>query len=285
MSKEAPPPAAARGAHYSYAAYADPRMAETFDNARFSGPIGRLLADTQEEIVARFLAPIEGASILDVGTGTGRAAIALAKRGGLVTGVDASLEMLAVARRRAAESGAAVTFAEGDAHGLRQADQSFDAVVCLRVLMHTPDWRQSLAELCRVARIRVVIDYPALSSAAALQAVSRRIASALGHRVEAYRVFSHRAVRAAFEANGFRLAATHKQFVLPIALHKKLASAAATGRIEGALASLGLRRALGSPVTVVAHRIERPQRASAGSAAPLRTETASGLDAPLACAY
>ena len=284
MSKDAPPPPANRGEHYSYAAYADPRMAETFDNARFSGPIGRLIAETQEELIAGFLAPIEGASILDVGTGTGRAAIALAKRGGVVTGVDASAEMLAVARRRAAASGATVTFVQGDAHGLLQGDQSFDAVVCLRVLMHTPDWRRSLAELCRVARTRVVIDYPALSSAAAVQALTRRIAQKLGQRVEAYRVFSHRAVRAAFETNGFRLAETHKQFVLPIVLHKKLASAAATERVEGALATLGLRRAFGSPVTLVAHRIGTPQQAWARSSSdPLRSETPSRMDAPLAC--
>ena len=54
------------------------------------------------------------------------------------------------------------TFAAGDAHALAFADRSFDAVVSLRVLMHTPDWRQCLAELCRVARERVVFDYPAL---------------------------------------------------------------------------------------------------------------------------
>ena len=35
--------------HYSYAVYADPAMAERFDALRFSGPIGRLIADTQEQ--------------------------------------------------------------------------------------------------------------------------------------------------------------------------------------------------------------------------------------------
>ena len=62
--------------------------------------------------------------------------------------------------------------------------------------MHTPDWRQSLGELCRVARHRVVFDYPALASAAALQALTRRAARAAGADVEAYRVFSDRPVGA-----------------------------------------------------------------------------------------
>ena len=82
---------------YSYEVYADPAMAERFDAMRFSGPIGRLIADTQEQQIAAFLAPLEGRRVLDVGTGTGRAAIALAKRGAIVTGVDASAEMLEVA--------------------------------------------------------------------------------------------------------------------------------------------------------------------------------------------
>ena len=247
-------PLPARDDHYSYSAYADPRMAETFDAARFSGPIGRLLADTQEQVIAGFLSPLEGATVLDVGTGTGRAAIALAQRGAVVTGVDASAEMLAVARRRAQEAGASVTFVQGDAHALDVADRSFDSVVCLRVLMHTPDWRRSLRELCRVARHRVVLDYPARSSAAAIQSVSRRITHVFGARVEAYRVFGQAEMIGALADCGFSVADTHKQFVLPIAFHKLLGSAAATGRIEGALAGLGLRSALGSPVTLVARR-------------------------------
>jgi 2-polyprenyl-3-methyl-5-hydroxy-6-metoxy-1,4-benzoquinol methylase len=240
--------------HYSYSVYADSSMAEAFDALRFSGPIGQLIAATQEQVIASFLSPVAGRRVLDVGTGTGRAAIALAARGARVTGVDASAEMLAVAERRAKEARVAVTFVRTDAHGLAFPDRAFDAVVCLRVLMHTPDWRLSLAELCRVGRDRVVFDYPALSSTAALQAAARHAASACGARVEAYRVFRAGAVRAALRANGFRISGVHRQFVLPIAFHKRLNSILATGRIENALARAGLTRRLGSPVTVVAER-------------------------------
>jgi SAM-dependent methyltransferase len=243
-----------RADHYSYSVYADPAMAEAFDALRFSGPVGRLIAETQERVIASFLAPVAGRTVLDVGTGTGRAAIALAARGAHVTGVDASAEMLAVAERRAKAAGVAVAFVTGDAHGLAFPDRSFDAVVCLRVLMHTPDWQRSLGELCRVARERVVFDYPALMSAAALQAAARHAFHAAGGRVEAYRVFADRAVHAQLLANGFRVADSHRQFALPIAFHKRLNSAAATGRIEGALARAGLTRLFGSPVTVVAQR-------------------------------
>ena len=256
MSVDRPAASGAPRDHYSYAAYADPQMAESFESARFSGPIGRLIADTQEEVIATFLAPLAGVTVLDVGTGTGRAAIALARRGASVTGVDASLEMLAVAERRAREAQVQVTFRRGDAHALEIADREVDAVVCLRVLMHTPDWRRSLGELCRVSRRRVVFDYPALSSAAAVQSFARRVAHRFGASVEAYRVFTQASLASVLHDHGFRVAAVHKQFVLPIALHKMIGSTAMTTRLEERLARLGLRARLGSPVTVLAERVE-----------------------------
>lgn len=268
MRNDASPPLPSRDHHYSYSAYADPRMAETFDAARFSGPIGRLLAETQEQVIAGFLSPLQGSRILDVGTGTGRAAIALARRGAVVTGVDASAEMLAVATRRATEAAVPVAFVHGDAHGLDFPDASFDAVVCLRVLMHTPDWRQSIGELCRVARHRVVVDYPALSSAAALQAVARHVVHRFGARVEAYRVFSDAALRRALAAHGFRIVGSHRQFVLPIAFHKAIRSARVTSGLERALGAVGLRRLLGSPVTIVAARVGPQAGSDAGRGTP-----------------
>jgi len=243
-----------RADHYSYSVYADPAMAEAFETRRFGGPIGRLIAETQEHVIASFLAPVQGRTILDVGTGTGRAALALATRGARVTGVDASAEMLTVAERRAESAGLAVTFVRGDAHRLDFPDQTFEGVVCLRVLMHAPDWRRSLAELCRVARERVVLDYPSMRSAAAVQALTRRVAHAFDARVEAYRVLRHSAVAAALRANNFHIVDVHRQFVLPIAFHKQLNSAATTRRLEDALLRVGLTRLLGSPVTVVAER-------------------------------
>lgn len=240
--------------HYSYAVYADPAMAERFEALRFSGPIGRLIAETQEQQIATFLAPLERRRILDVGTGTGRAAIALARRGALVTGVDASAEMLQVAERRAREAGVPVVFTRGDAHVLDVQDRSFDAVVCLRVLMHTPDWQRALKELCRVAKDRVVFDYPARWSAAALQAAARRVAHGFDPRVEAYRVFSSREIARVLDAEGFRVTGEHRQFVLPIAFHKRIGSEAWTRRTEAWLTRAGLTRRFASPVTIVAER-------------------------------
>lgn len=239
--------------HYSYSVYADPATAQTFDDRRFGGPIGEVVAATQARVLAEFLGP-HGRTILDVGTGTGRAALLLARAGAEVIGVDASEEMLAVARNRAAAAGLQVRFEAGDAHALAFPDRSVDAAVSLRVLMHTPDWRRCVAELCRVARDLVVVDYPAAASVALVESLVRRVTHAAGARTEPYRVFTDRAIDRAFADCGFRIRCRHRLFVLPIALHKAIGSREFTERSERVLDRAGLLSLVGSPVTLVAER-------------------------------
>ena len=146
-----------------------------------------------------------------------------------------------------------MTFVQGDAHGLNVADQSFDAVVCLRVLMHTPTGGSRSPS--SVAPPVTASSWTIRRGRAPLrQSVARahRSPSVRGRGLP--RVRPQRDPRRV-EANGFRIVDTHKQFVLPIAFHKQLGSAKATGRIEDLLARAGLRGMFGSPVTLVAERV------------------------------
>lgn len=68
--------------------------------------------------------------ILDVGCGTGRHSIALAKRGYRVTGVDLSESQLRRAREKAAGAGAPVTFLRQDARSLRFS-REFDVALMI----------------------------------------------------------------------------------------------------------------------------------------------------------
>ncbi len=78
--------------------------------------------------VVRLLALEPPARILDVPCGYGRHAIALARRGFAVTGIDASDVQLTRARGKAAAAGVAVDFGLGDARELEFTDE-FDAVI------------------------------------------------------------------------------------------------------------------------------------------------------------
>jgi len=69
-------------------------------------------------------------SILDLGCGTGRHSIELAKRGYRVTGVDLSESQLQRAREKAKEHGVRVEFLQGDARNLSFQNQ-FDLVIML----------------------------------------------------------------------------------------------------------------------------------------------------------
>jgi ubiquinone/menaquinone biosynthesis C-methylase UbiE len=243
--------------HYSYAHYADSAVASGFDQLRFGGPIGQLVAEAQEHVLLEFAGALDGRAVLDVGTGTGRAAFILARRGARVMGLDFSLEMMRVGVDRARRDAHAVSFLRGDAHGLPFPDRAFDTSVSFRVLMHTPGWRTCVQELCRVSSRHVIVDYPALASLASLQAMARRAKQRLGRPTEAYRVFRDRLIDEAFAEAGFRVVRRHRQFLLPIALHKAVGSRKVSESVEGLLARVGLVGLLGSPVTVLAERCAR----------------------------
>lgn len=64
--------------------------------------------------VLELLAPVQGKRVLDAGCGDGAYSIAATERGTLVTAVDVSEDMLAVARQRSATRGVTVEWRRGD---------------------------------------------------------------------------------------------------------------------------------------------------------------------------
>lgn len=94
-----------------------------------------------------------GERVLDVATGTGITAIAARQRGAVVTGLDLTSELLAVARQKAKDEGFDdIDFKEGDAESLPFADASFDVVLSTCGHMFAPDQPRVAAELARVTR-------------------------------------------------------------------------------------------------------------------------------------
>lgn len=95
-----------------------------------------------------------GERVLDVGSGAGMDSLVAAQmigRGGRVTGIDMTIEMLERARGSAAELGAAnVEFVEGEAESLPFADASFDVVISNGVIDLVPDKDVVFSEIFRV---------------------------------------------------------------------------------------------------------------------------------------
>lgn len=90
--------------------------------------------------------------VLDVATGSGNAALAAARRGCDVTGLDYVPALLERARRRSEAEGVDVSFVEGDAEALPFTDGSFDVVTSVFGVMFAPDQDRAAGELARVCR-------------------------------------------------------------------------------------------------------------------------------------
>ena len=134
--------------------------------------------------------------------------------------------MLAIARQRAADAERRRSrFLRGDAHALEFADRRFDVVVSLRVLMHTP--RVAAVRRRAVPRRRAAGHRRLSVGDAASRCSSRwRGASRTRWARRPSRTACSRDARSPRRsiAHGFRIRSVHRQFVLPIALHKAIGS-------------------------------------------------------------
>ena len=106
--------------------------------------------------VVELAAVRSGQRALDVCCGTGDIALALARGGAEVTGLDFSQAMLAIAEPRRLKNTQSTLanpkFIQGDAQQLPFPDNSFDAVTVGYGLRNLAGWETGLREMCRVAK-------------------------------------------------------------------------------------------------------------------------------------
>lgn len=221
---------------------------------RFRGAVGHWFLSVQTRITLNALSGLpEGAKVLDVGGGHAQVAPPLIAAGYQVT-VAGSEESCGNRLQPWIASGRC-TFDVADLLHLPYPDAAFDAVICYRLLAHSVNWTRLIAELCRVAADRVIIDYPARRS---VNIVSDRFFD-MKHSVEAgstrrFALYRRQEIGQAFWAAGFRVATERPQFLLPMALYRLAGSALFARMAEWPGHRLGLTRLLGSPVIVRADR-------------------------------
>ena len=116
-----------------------PQMVETFLT-----PLGPRLVD------ACRIGP--GQRVLDVAAGTGNASIPAAQRGAEVVASDLTPELFEAGRRRAADAGVELRWAQADAEQLPFEDESFDVVISSIGVMFAPHHQEAADELVRVCR-------------------------------------------------------------------------------------------------------------------------------------
>ena len=121
--------------------------------ARFGATADRVAEHATRQVemvreqVRSFVSPAGDERALDVGTGAGTLALALAPLVREVVGVDVVPELLERARRGAPAN---VTFVEADATNLPFDSGSFELACCRRTLHHIARPERAVAELTRV---------------------------------------------------------------------------------------------------------------------------------------
>jgi ubiquinone/menaquinone biosynthesis C-methylase UbiE len=123
--------------------------------ARLYDLVGRKMSFGRDTLL-RLAAPAAGENVVDVGCGTGTLAIALSSKvaPGEAHGVDASPQMIEVARQKSAKAGLDVDFRVALIEAIPFPEDSFDLVTSSLMLHHLPDELKGrgLAEIRRVLK-------------------------------------------------------------------------------------------------------------------------------------
>jgi SAM-dependent methyltransferase len=125
---------------------------------RFYDPVIRLTLREEafKQSLVRQAALAAGHEVLDLGCGTATLTLMLKAscREARVTGLDGDPEVLALARKKVADSGLAVELREGMAYDIPFAPATFDRVVSSLVFHHLSDddKKRALAEVHRVLK-------------------------------------------------------------------------------------------------------------------------------------
>jgi SAM-dependent methyltransferase len=98
------------------------------------------------------LGDIRAKTVLDFGCGAGENTVPLVERGALVTGIDISAELIALARQRLSLARLEATLKVGSAYETGLADASVDVIFCIALIHHLdiervrPEMRRILAK-------------------------------------------------------------------------------------------------------------------------------------------
>ena len=165
------------------------------------------LAAMYDEMVRRILQELApGDNVLDVGTGTGEIPLRICHAVSRLEAVDASREMIAVARDNAKLRGARnVTFSVHNSYNLPFRDGTFDAVIVSNLLHIVEHPADVLAEARRVLKADGRLIAPTYVGRESVRArIFSWVLKRTGHPV--YTRFTSRSLRALIERSGFEVA-------------------------------------------------------------------------------
>jgi ubiquinone/menaquinone biosynthesis C-methylase UbiE len=218
--------------------------------ARFAGPAGAYLLKVQDDSLSALISGYAHGSVIDVGGGHGQLLGLYMKYGMDVTVHGSDPQCF----ERLGHDAGSFQRVVSDICALPFEDGSHDVVVAVRLITHVDDWPAVLAEMCRVARSAVIIDYPSKRSLNALTPLLFNLKRGIEKNTRTYTLFSHKELKTVLHAHGFSEIAEYKQFFLPMVIHRIFKGGSLPRILESVCRAIGLTRLLGSPVMLRAER-------------------------------
>lgn len=117
-------------------------------------PAGKVMDEFVQSMITVLLSPYRHDKILDIGCGTGNQLLSLARYGFDLSGVDASQDMINIAKNRLGDR---CEFKTGQAEDLPFSDNEFDIALLINTLEFLDDPAAALKEAGRVAKRKVLI--------------------------------------------------------------------------------------------------------------------------------
>jgi ubiquinone biosynthesis O-methyltransferase len=106
----------------------------------------------ERQLILELVGDVSGCRVLDVGCGDGELALELARRGAIVTGIDASAAMIDAAKGRAKRHDAEIVFEVAMAERLPFSAAQFEVVTAITILCFVDDAAPVFREIARVLR-------------------------------------------------------------------------------------------------------------------------------------
>jgi ubiquinone/menaquinone biosynthesis C-methylase UbiE len=219
--------------------------------SRFSGPVGAFFLRVQRQSVLRLLDTFSAKKplkILELGGGHGQITELLLEQGHEVWVQGSSAECFSFLRPLAQKYPQRLHFVESSLWTVPMADGFYDAVIALRLMAHVDQWKGLLAEMSRLSRNGLIVDFPVKSALNALTPLLFGVKKKIEGNTRPYFNYSRSEVEAALHDLKLSRISEIRQFFFPMGLHRALKSAPFSELIEGIAKTVGATRVMGSPI-------------------------------------
>jgi len=127
---------------------------KVYDRSRFQDDKGVQINSIQQAIVKELSNDIKSKKVLEIAVGTGRFTKTMVSRGADLVGLDSSISMLRITRKKCAMAKLAKmpSLIRADATKLPFREDVFDYVLCINAINHMPKYTDAIQESSRVLK-------------------------------------------------------------------------------------------------------------------------------------